>query len=160
MTQPIKLLILDVDGVLTDGTFWLSSTGEELKRFHTHDGVGIKRLQNAGITIAIISGRVSAAVTARMAELNVTHVYQGCHDKLSVFNHLTDQLHINPQQVAYMGDDLPDLAVMNQVGLPIAVANACAEVKAIARWQTVQHGGMGAVREACDRLLAEQGVPV
>lgn len=152
----IKCLILDVDGVLTDGTIWLTEHGTELKRFHIHDGVGIKRLQNRGIIVAIISGRSSGSVTARMAELQVKHVYQGCADKLPVFNELIHQLGLQPAEVAYMGDDLPDLPVMERVGLSIAVANACPEVKAIADWHTEKSGGRGAVREACDRLLAQQ----
>lgn len=152
----IKLLILDVDGVLTDGTIWLTTQGEEIKRFHTHDGVGLKRLQNAGVQIAVISGRASQSVSARMAELNITLVFQNCHDKMIVFENLINELNIKPQEVAYIGDDLPDLLVMRRVGLSIAVANACSEVKAIANWHTQKEGGMGAVREACDRLLQTQ----
>lgn len=154
----IKLLILDVDGVLTDGTIWLSAQGEELKRFHIHDGLGLKRIQNAGIIVAIISGRSSKSVSARMAELNIHHVYQGCADKVSVFEKLINELGIKPQEVAYMGDDLPDLPVMRLVGLSIAVANACPEVKNIAHWQTQKEGGMGAVREICDRLLQSEAI--
>ena len=153
--MPIKCLILDVDGVLTDGTIWLSEHGLELKRFNIQDGLGIVRLQKAGITVAVISGRSSGSVSARMAELNVTHVYQGCGDKLTVFNKLISELDIKPTEVAYMGDDLPDLPVMAIVGLSIAVANACAEIKAIAHWHTEKTGGAGAVREICDRLLAQ-----
>jgi 3-deoxy-D-manno-octulosonate 8-phosphate phosphatase (KDO 8-P phosphatase) len=153
--MPIKCLILDVDGVLTDGAIWLTEHGTELKRFHIHDGVGIKRLQNAGVIIAIISGRSSASVTARMAELQVRHVYQGCPDKLAVFNELIHQLGIKASETAYVGDDLPDLPVMRAAGLSIAVANACAEVKAAAQWHTEKTGGAGAVREVCDRLLAQ-----
>ncbi len=156
MMSLIKCLILDVDGVLTDGTIWLNEQGTELKRFHIHDGLGIKRLQQAGITVAIISGRSSGSVTARMAELQVRHVYQGCADKLFIFNKLIKELGIESKEVAYMGDDLPDLPVMQVVGLSIAVANACPEVKAVAHWQTVKNGGEGAVREACERLLATQ----
>jgi 3-deoxy-D-manno-octulosonate 8-phosphate phosphatase (KDO 8-P phosphatase) len=151
----IQCLILDVDGVLTDGGIWLTAQGEELKRFHVHDGVGIKRIQNAGITVAVISGRSSGSVSARMAELNVRHVYQGCADKLSVFNKLINELKIKPTEVAYIGDDLPDLPVMQIVGLGIAVANACPEVKAAAHWLTEKNGGFGAVREACDKILAQ-----
>ncbi len=153
----IKCLILDVDGVLTDGAIWLTEEGKELKRFHTHDGVGIKRLQNAGVIIAIISGRSSASVTARMAELQVRHVYQGCADKLAVFNELIHRLGIKASETAYVGDDLPDLPVMQAAGLSIAVANACPEVKAAAQWHTEKTGGAGAVREVCDRLLTECG---
>lgn len=156
----IKCLILDVDGVLTDGTIWLTEEGKELKRFHIQDGLGIKRLQSAGITVAIISGRSSGGVTARMAELKVTHVYQGCSDKLIVFNKLINELGITPSEVAYIGDDLPDLPVMQVVGLSIAVANACPEVKACSHWVTEKNGGDGAVREACDRLLLTQAAAI
>jgi 3-deoxy-D-manno-octulosonate 8-phosphate phosphatase (KDO 8-P phosphatase) len=152
----IKCLILDVDGVLTDGTIWITEQGTEIKRFHIHDGVGIKNLQKAGIEVAIISGRHSASVTKRMAELQITHVYQACSDKLVVFHQLINKLGISALETAYMGDDLPDLAVMKAVGLSIAVANACQEVKEIAHWQTTKKGGEGAVREVCDRLLAHQ----
>ncbi len=149
----IKCLILDVDGVLTDGGIWLTEQGLELKRFHIHDGLGIKRLQNAGFMVAIISGRHSACVTARMAELQVKYVYQGCTDKLETFKIFIKEVGLKPNEIAYMGDDLPDLPVMQAVGLSIAVANACPEVKAIAQWHTLKNGGEGAVREICDKLL-------
>lgn len=158
--ENIKLFILDVDGVLTDGTLWFSANGEELKRFHVHDGLGLQNLQRAGITVAIISGRVSLAVTRRMAELNITHVYQGCSEKEKAFNQLINKLGINPKETAYVGDDLPDITIMQKVGLGIAVANARPEVKAIAKWQSSLPGGMGAVREICDRLLSNMGVPI
>jgi 3-deoxy-D-manno-octulosonate 8-phosphate phosphatase (KDO 8-P phosphatase) len=154
----IKCLILDVDGVLTDGGVWLSDQGIEFKRFHIHDGLGIKRIQKAGIVVAILSGRSSPSVSLRMAELQVTHVYQGCGDKLQTFYQLLQELKIEQHEVAYIGDDLPDIAVMKIVGLSIAVANACPEVKAIAHWQTLKSGGDGAVREACERILAMQAV--
>jgi len=153
-----KCLILDVDGVLTDGSIWLTETGAELKRFHIHDGLGIKLLQQAGISVAIISGRSSPCVTARMAELEVQHVYQGCGDKLAVFQKLLNTLGILALETAYMGDDLPDIPVMQAVGLSIAVANARPEVKAVAHWLTEKNGGEGAVREICDRLLAPLAV--
>ena len=149
----IKCLILDVDGVLTDGSIWLNEQGQEFKQFYVQDGLGIQRLQRSGIPVAVISGRSSGSVTARMKELQVKYVYQGCFDKLQNFNLLIKELGIKPQEVAYMGDDLPDLPVMQLAGLSIAVANACPEVKAIAHWQTEKSGGHGAVREVCDRLL-------
>src|SRR5579871_4152960 len=111
----IKCLILDVDGVLTDGGIWLTDQGIELKRFHIHDGLGIKRIQNSGISVAIISGRSSPSVSRRMAELQVTHVYQACQDKLQAFYHLIHELKIDASEVAYMGDDLPDIPVMQVV---------------------------------------------
>ncbi len=152
--QHIKLLALDVDGVLTDGTLWFGAQGEELKRFHIHDGLGLKRLQKTGITIAIISGRFSLGVSRRMEELGISHIYQDCDDKLEIFKNLIKELAITPEEAAYVGDDLPDLPVLKVVGLSIAVANACPEVLAIAHWKTTKEGGKGAVREICDRLLA------
>lgn len=155
----IKLLILDVDGVLTDGKIWLSPTGEEHKNFHIHDGLGIKLLQQAGIPVAIITGRKSTALDARMRELNITHYYAGCADKRSAFQELLAALHLKPEETAYVGDDLPDLPVMQCVGLPIAVVNAVPEIKKIAQWITTKAGGEGAVREVCDSILASRQVP-
>lgn len=152
----IQLLILDVDGVLTDGKIWLTPDGSEMKSFHTHDGMGIKNLQNAGIPVAIISSRNSAIVTARMQELGVRHIYQGQTQKIVAFEELLSQLNISKDAVAYVGDDLPDLPVMKQVGLSIAVANAVTQVKQQSDWQTQQTGGHGAVREVCDMILHEQ----
>lgn len=152
----IKLLILDVDGVLTDGKIWLTPNGDEMKSFHIHDGMGIKNLQNAGIPIAIISNRKSSIVTARMQELGVQHIYQGKASKISVFEALLSQLNLSKNTVAYVGDDLADLPVMEQVGLSIAVANAVAQVKEQSDWQTKKIGGNGAVREVCDMILHYQ----
>jgi 3-deoxy-D-manno-octulosonate 8-phosphate phosphatase (KDO 8-P phosphatase) len=151
--KSIKLLILDVDGVLTDGTFYLSTDGVELKGFHTQDGLGIKQLQKAGITVAIISSRSSKAVDIRMEELGVTHVYQGIVSKLSAYNELVTKLQLTPDQIAYMGDDLPDLPVMEQVGISIAPANAVSVVKKQADWKTMRAGGQAAVREVSDMML-------
>ena len=149
----IKLLILDVDGVLTDGKIWLTDDGNEYKGFHVQDGVGIKRLQQAGITVAVISGRSSKTVTARMNELNIQHLYQGQKDKSAALQELMDTLQINSECIACVGDDLPDLPIMKKVGLGIAVSNAVPEVKQVADWQTKKEGGEGAVREVCDMIL-------
>ena len=149
----IRLLVLDVDGVLTDGTILLGA-GEELKSFHVRDGLGLKRLMSAGVEVAVISGRDSAAVTRRMAELDVRHVYQGIEDKLAVLERLRSTLGIDALEVAVVGDDLPDLAPMRAAGLAIAVADAHEEVRAAADWVTQAGGGHGAVREVADRLLA------
>lgn len=148
----IKLLILDVDGVLTDGKLYFSSQGETIKAFHVHDGLGIKQLMALGVVVAIISSRNSEIVSLRMQELGVTHVYQGQKNKLLAFEKLLAELQLTDDQVAYVGDDLPDLPVMQRVGLAIAVANAVPEIKAIADWQCQQRGGDGAVREVSDRL--------
>ncbi len=154
--QKIKLLILDVDGVLTDGKIWLTPDGAEMKSFHTHDGMGIKNLQNAGIPVAVISSRTSPIVTTRMQELGVKYIYQGQASKTAAFEALLSLLNLSKDAVAYVGDDLPDLPVMNQVGFSIAVANAVARVKQQSDWETQQTGGHGAVREVCDLLLQRQ----
>ncbi len=156
IAKTIKLLILDVDGVLTDGSILLNATGEECKCFHVHDGAGIKRLQQSGIKVAIISGRKSVAVQARLNELAIEHVFLGIHDKLNTFNQLRQDLNIEPQHIAYVGDDFPDIPVMQVVGLSIAVNNATPEVKKIAHGQTEKCGGHGAVREVCDLIYLSQ----
>ncbi len=153
----IKLLILDVDGVMTDGTIGFTPDGKEYKFFNTQDGLGIKRLQQHGIAVAIISGRSSDIVSYRAQELGIKHVFQGQQNKLAALQALQDQLNIEPRQIAHMGDDLPDLEIMKKVGLGIAVANAVDDVKAIADWHTTRSGGAGAVREACDLILKKQG---
>lgn len=156
MTQnpTIKLLILDVDGVLTNGQLVYGPSGEALKLFHAHDGLGIRRLQDAGIRVAIISARQSEAVSTRMRELGVQDVFQGCSDKRPAFQELLSRHQLAPQEVAYMGDDLADLAVMVQVGLAIAPANAQPPVLKAAAYITERPGGQGAVREAAEHLLA------
>lgn len=153
--KTIQLLILDVDGVLTDGRVWFGPDGESLKAFHTRDGLGIQRLQAAGIPVAIISGRDCAALRCRLAELDIQHAHLGVKDKKNIFNKLIEKLNVTPEQVAYMGDDLPDLPVMQQVGLSIAVADAVPELLAMADWVTERAGGQGAVREVSDFLLAQ-----
>ena len=153
IAQHIRLLILDVDGVLTNGAVTLCSNGEDIKSFHSHDGHGIQAIQGAGIAVAIISGRTSQAFSLRMNELGVKHVYQGQKDKTIAFQALLSHYQITPNQVAYMGDDIPDLAVMTQVALPIAVINAVTTVKQRIPWHTENPGGNGAVREVCDLLL-------
>lgn len=154
--QPtVQLLILDVDGVLTDGRFFYDSQGFECKAFHTQDGLGIKRLQAAGTTVAILSGRDSAAVKQRAAELNITALYQGVHDKLPFYEQLKSQLACQDDQIACIGDDLPDLPLIQQCGFGIAVNNAVEAVKAAARYCTQRSGGHGAVREACEWLLLQ-----
>ena len=150
----IKLLILDVDGVLTDGKIWLSPQGEELKAFHVHDGVGIKQLQKSNIEVAIITGRSSPAVSIRMQELNIQHVYLGQEDKFQAYCELLKKTNCKPHQVAMMGDDLPDLAIMQHVGVKITVADACDTVKKQADYITQRKGGDAAVRETCDLILS------
>lgn len=149
----IKLLVLDVDGVLTAGDLWFNANGEEIKIFHVHDGIGIKALLRAGIEVAIISGRKTEAVKVRMAELGVKHVYQGIADKLPVLAKIIKELGISYEQVAYVGDDLPDLGPLQQVGFGVAVSNATRQILQCAKYVTKACGGKGAVREVCDLLL-------
>jgi 3-deoxy-D-manno-octulosonate 8-phosphate phosphatase (KDO 8-P phosphatase) len=153
----VKLALFDVDGVLTDGRLLYTDDGRELKAFHVHDGLGLKRLIANGIEVGIITSRMSHMVTERTAELGIAHVYQGQDDKLACYEQLIHALKLEPQQTAYCGDDLPDLRVMLRVGLSIAVANAHPFVSERAHWRTRHHGGDGAVREVCDLLLAAQG---
>jgi 3-deoxy-D-manno-octulosonate 8-phosphate phosphatase (KDO 8-P phosphatase) len=149
----IKLLVLDVDGVLTDGRLYFSAKGEALKVFHVRDGHGIKLLMGAGVEVAAVSGRRSSAVTARMRELGVTHLVQGCTDKVAVLRRLTRQLHIEPLSTACIVDDTPDLPLMSAVGFAAAVADAHPLVLSAAHWIAGSGGGRGAVRELCDALL-------
>jgi len=153
----IKLAVFDVDGVLTDGRLLYTDDGRELKAFHVHDGLGLKRLIANGIEVGIITSRMSHMVTERTAELGIAHVYQGQDDKLACYEQLIHALKLEPEQTCYCGDDLPDLRVMLRVGLAIAVANAHSAVSGRAHWRTRQRGGEGAAREVCDLLLAAQG---
>ena len=152
----VRLAIFDVDGVLTDGKLTFSDDGRELKSFHAHDGLGLKRLMANTIEVAIITARMSHVVTQRTAELGIAHVYQGQENKLDCFEHLIHALKLEPDQCCYCGDDLPDLAVMKRVGLSIAVANAHPWIGDRAHWRTHHSGGNGAVREVSDLLLLAQ----
>lgn len=149
----VRLVAFDIDGVFTDGRFYLSDTGVESKAFSTQDGFGIRRLLAAGVEVAVISGRTSAAVQLRMQELGVVHVIQGCTDKVAAFDDVIASLSITPAECAYVGDDVPDLTLLARVGVSIAVANAVAEVRNQCDYTTEAHGGFGAVREVCDMLL-------
>lgn len=149
----IRLLVLDVDGVLTDGGLFYGASGEETKRFHVHDGLALVAARKAGLQIAVLSSRASAAVTRRMTELGVSEVHQGVGDKADALAVLCERLGIPTSAVAMMGDDLPDLAAMGRVGFALAPANAVAEVKRAAQWVARRRGGDGAVREAVEMLL-------
>ena len=149
----VRLVAFDVDGVFTDGRFYLSNDGVESKAFHTHDGFGIRRLIDAGLTIAVISGRQSGAVERRMRELGVEHVLQGSADKVAAFEALVGKLGIDDTQAVYVGDDLPDLPLLRRVGFSVAVNNAHDDVKAESDYTTANAGGSGAVREVCDLIL-------
>jgi 3-deoxy-D-manno-octulosonate 8-phosphate phosphatase (KDO 8-P phosphatase) len=150
----IALVVLDVDGVLTDGRLWYGPDGETLKAFNVRDGHGIKSLVAAGVGVAVISGRRSAAVTARMRELGVADVAQGVSDKARALAELLKRNAVDPRRVACLVDDTPDLGLMAAVGMPAAVADAHPDVLAAARHVTRAAGGHGAVREFCDFLLA------
>jgi len=149
----IQLLILDVDGVLTDGRLYFTGRGEALKVFHVRDGHGIKLLMGAGIAVAAVSGRRSAAVAARMRELKVPHVVQACSDKVAALHRLTGRLGLDPLNCACICDDTPDLPLMSAVGLACAVADAHPLVQSAAHWTAKANGGQGAVRELCDAVL-------
>jgi 3-deoxy-D-manno-octulosonate 8-phosphate phosphatase (KDO 8-P phosphatase) len=149
----IELLVLDVDGVLTDGRLRYGPQGEIEKVFHVRDGYGLKALQNAGVRVAVISGRESRAVTRRCAELGIGEVLQGVADKAAAFEALIARLGIAARACACVGDDAPDVALMRRAGLAIAVADAHAEARRAAHRSTRLPGGAGAVREVCDWLL-------
>jgi len=149
----IRLLVLDVDGVLTDGGLVYGAAGEETKRFHVHDGLALVAARRAGLQVAVLSSRASAAVTRRMSELGVAEIHQGVADKAQALEALRERLGLRAAEVAVMGDDLPDLPAMGGAGLALAPANAVAEVKRAAHWVTRRRGGDGAVREAVEMLL-------
>jgi len=153
----IRLVVFDVDGVLTDGSLYVGADGQEYKAFYARDGMGMKMLQATGVIIGIITAKDSPVVTFRMQELGIKHVYQGQLDKLEAFHNLCDQLQLEPQQVAYVGDDINDIPVMLRVGLAIAVADAHFLVAKHAHWQTKFMGGRGAAREVCELIMQAQG---
>ena len=152
----IKLVIFDVDGVLTDGSIIIGDDGEEYKAFHSRDGHGMRLLQFTGVEIAIITGRTSNVVEHRMNNLGINHVFQGQQVKLPAYEQLIEQLDLTPEQCAYVGDDWVDLAIMNRVGLAIAVQDAAPLVKKHAHWITPANGGKGAAREVCELIMEAQ----
>jgi len=154
----IRLLIFDVDGVLTDGSLFLGDDGQEYKAFNSRDGHGIKMLLKYGVEVAIITGRTSQVVEHRMANLGITHIYQGKRDKLPAYEELRAKLGISPEETAYVGDDVVDLPVMRRVGLAIAVQDAHPLVRQHSHWQTASAGGRGAARDVCEMLMAAKGV--
>jgi len=149
----IQLLVLDVDGVLTDGRLYFGASGEALKVFHVRDGHGIKLLMAAGVRVAAFTGRRSRAVAARMRELRVPYLVQGCSDKVAALHRLTERLDIDPLNCACIVDDTIDLPLMSAVGLAGAVADAHPVVRSAAHWTSKAKGGEGAVRELCDAIL-------
>ncbi|GED22160.1 KdsC family phosphatase [Halomonas halmophila] len=153
----IRLLALDVDGVLSDGRLYFQSDGSETKAFHTLDGQGIKMLQSVGVRVALITGRDSPMVAERAMALGVAHLHQGITHKLPVLRRLSHELGLELEEVAYCGDDLPDLASIHHAGIGISVPNAPPYIGAHADWITERPGGHGAVREICDALLKARG---
>lgn len=153
----VRLVIFDVDGVLTDGRLYFTPDGQEFKGFHARDGHGIKLLRSTGVETAVISGRSSAAVSLRMESLGITHVYQGRQDKRGAFEELLGLLSLVPEQVAHVGDDLLDLPLLRRVGLAVAVADAHVSIRGHAHWITALPGGAGAAREVCDLVMEAQG---
>lgn len=153
----IRLVIFDVDGVLTDGSLFLGDDGREYKAFHSRDGHGMKLLQQTGVTLAAITGRTSEVVRIRMASLGVAHLHQGQRDKVPAYEELKQALGLADEQIAYVGDDVVDLPVMRRVGLSIAVADAHPLVQRHAHWRTPSPGGRGAGRDVCELVMEAQG---
>ena len=153
----VKLLLLDCDGVLTDGRVTPVLGGDELKSFHTQDGHGLVMLHRAGLRSGIISGRSSRLVEARAADLGITYVRQGALDKLSIFDALLVEADVAPAEIAYVGDDVVDIPLMRRSGLAVAVADAAHDTREAAHYVTKLPGGFGAVREVCELILKAQG---
>ncbi len=153
----IRLVIFDVDGVLTDGSLFIGDGGEEYKAFNSRDGHGMKMLQRSGVAIGIITGRTSDVVRHRMDSLGIQHVYQGQLDKLPAFEELTARLGLSAEQVAYVGDDVVDLPILIRAGLAIAVQDAHEMVKQHCHWVTPNPGGRHAARDVCELIMQAQG---
>jgi 3-deoxy-D-manno-octulosonate 8-phosphate phosphatase (KDO 8-P phosphatase) len=158
IAKKIKLLILDVDGVLTDGSIILDNKGNELKAFHVRDGHGIKMLSKQGIHVAIITGRYSRVVEKRARELHIQDVFQKSHDKRIPYRQLVEKYSLRDSEIAYVGDDIVDIPLLKVCGLPVAVADAHDMLKEVVKMTTREKGGRGAVRELCDFLLKAKGL--
>ena len=153
----VRILALDVDGVLSDGQLYFSNQGEEIKAFSSVDGHGIKMLQSTGVKVAIVTGRTSNIVTQRAKQLGIELILQGREDKLTALHELTQNLQLDWSQMAYMGDDLPDLAAIIKVGLGITLPNAASSMACHSQYVTQRCGGHGAVREVCELIMQAQG---
>jgi len=153
----IQLLLLDVDGVLTDGAIIYNHDGSEIKIFNVKDGLGLKLAMAAGIKVGIVTGRKSQALDHRCRDLGIQYLFAGIQDKAKILDKISEQTGVGPEHTAYIGDDLPDLSLMRRVGLPIAVADAHKTVLEKADWTTSAAGGCGAVREVCETLLKARG---
>lgn len=157
LARDIQLLIMDVDGVLTDGRIFLTASGEEIKAFNTLDGHGLKMLQSTGVKLAIITGRAASCVEHRARGLGIDHYYAGVHDKRAAFDDLLKSTGLEPEACAYIGDDVVDLPVMRRVRLAISVPEAPSVVRQHSHYVTVRQAGQGAVREACELIMQAQG---
>lgn len=155
--KQIKLLVLDVDGVLTDGKIIYSDNGREIKQFNVKDGLGIRLLMDAGIPVAILTARRSEALTVRCRDLGIEHVYAGVKNKAAELKKILAHFQVKLHETAFMGDDLPDLEVMRQVGFSAAPADASDTIREVADMITRANGGNGAVREVCERILQSKG---
>lgn len=155
--KKVQLLLLDVDGVLTDGTIIYTHDGGESKGFNTQDGLGLRLLQDAGVSVGLITARTSEAVSRRAADLGFAHLYQGRKDKDDVYKEILNKTGLGTEQTSYMGDDLLDLPLLLQTGCSFAPANAVAEVRQRVHYTTEHSGGHGAVREVCDLILEARG---
>ena len=155
--KSIKLLLLDVDGVLTDGNLIYSHEGKESKSFNTQDGFGLRMLQDTGIEVGIITARSSEALVRRSQDLKISHLYQGSSNKLAAYKEIVKTTGLKPFEIAYMGDDWLDLVLLKRVGLAVAPANGVPEVRNMVHYTTQQSGGHGAVREICDLILEATG---
>jgi len=153
----IKLVLFDVDGVLTDGRLFLDDTGKECKAFHSRDGHGLRMLQHTGIEVGIITGRTSQVVEFRAADLGITLLFQGCRDKLAVYQALVKNRSLDPDTIAFVGDDVVDLPIMTRVGLAVTVQDGHYLVKQQAHWITPNAGGYGAARDVCEMIISAQG---
>jgi 3-deoxy-D-manno-octulosonate 8-phosphate phosphatase (KDO 8-P phosphatase) len=157
LLSELKLLVLDVDGVLTDGGMYYGESGEMFKKFNTRDGMGIERLRAAGVKVAIMSGENSQSIIRRFEKVQVDEVHVGIKDKGGLIAEVMERLSVTPRTTGYLGDDVNDLPALNQVGLPMAVADAFHAVREAALYVTRKNGGQGAVREVCELILAYQG---
>lgn len=155
---PIKMLLLDVDGVLTDGSIIYTDQAQEIKVFNVKDGLGLRLLMDAGIGVGIITGRRSRALTTRCDNLGISMIYDGVKDKDSIFKEIMQHTGLSAREIAFAGDDLPDIRIMKLAGLSLTVADACPEIRALASFTTMSRGGNGAVREICELILKSQGL--
>ncbi|MBF0317246.1 MAG: HAD-IIIA family hydrolase [Nitrospirae bacterium] len=156
--EKVRAMVLDVDGVLTDGSIVIDAHAEALKTFNVRDGQGIKMLQRAGIVVCIISGRSSVAVERRAAELGITECFLGCDQKGKVYEHFKSKYRLSDEEIACMGDDLPDIVILRRVGLGITVSDGDEYTAGVCHYVTIRPGGKGAVREVCDMILKAKGL--